>query len=121
MKRKSRTNNQNLMGTIKSLNMFGKQNQAEIWKDLSRRLSKSNKNRARVNLSKIQRFTRPNEVVAIPGKVLGSGSISHPVTVGAFSFSDNARKKITKAGGKCFSLGELSQKNPKGKGVKVMR
>jgi len=56
----------------------------------------------------------------VPGKVLGAGRIDHPVHVAAFSFSDQARFKILRAKGKCLSILELMEKNPKGTNVKIL-
>jgi len=59
--------------------------------------------------------------VVVPGKVLGAGNLDHPVSVAAFSFSTQARLKISKARGKCLSISELIEVNPKGSNVKIMK
>jgi large subunit ribosomal protein L18e len=51
---------------------------------------------------------------------LGAGIIDHPVKVAAFQFSEQARLKIGKAKGKCLSIEELMEKNPKGSNVKII-
>ena len=66
------------------------------------------------------RFTKPNEIIIVPGKVLGSGSLNHSLTVAAFSFSESAREIIEQAKGKCLTIKELVQKNPKAKDVKII-
>ncbi len=91
-----------------------------VWRDLAARLARSNSRRAEVNISRIARYTRKGDIVAVPGKVLGAGRIGHAVTVAAFAFSDKARQKITSAGGRCLSLGELVQEIPEGSNVKIM-
>jgi large subunit ribosomal protein L18e len=58
--------------------------------------------------------------VVVPGKVLGAGNLDHPVSVAAFSFSAEAKSKISKAKGKCLSISELIEDNPKGSNVKIM-
>jgi large subunit ribosomal protein L18e len=58
--------------------------------------------------------------VVVPGKVLGAGRIDHPVHVAAFTFSEQARSKILRAKGKCLSILELMEKNPKGTNVKII-
>ena len=58
--------------------------------------------------------------MAVPGKVLGAGQIDHPINVAAFAFSDQARLKILRAKGKCMSILDLINKNPKGAEVKVL-
>ena len=83
-------------------------------------LSKSKRRRVTVNISKISRYTKENDEVIVPGKVLGSGAISHPVKVAAFDFSDKARSKIIKAKGECLTIPELAEMNPKGSNVKII-
>ncbi|MFQ5888000.1 MAG: 50S ribosomal protein L18e, partial [Candidatus Hydrothermarchaeales archaeon] len=97
-----------------------RENSAPVWRDLAKRISKASSRRVEVNISKINRHSQKGEVVAVPGKVLGAGNIDHPVTAAAFSFSNNAREKITAVGGKCLSMSELASKNPKAKNIKVI-
>ncbi len=77
--------------------------------ELARHLSKPKRSKAPVNVTKIGRLAG-NGPVVVPGKVLGSGNISKPVTVYALAFSKEARKKITSSGGKCLFLGEADKK-----------
>jgi large subunit ribosomal protein L18e len=121
MKKKSKSQNDDLIGLIGYLDKVGKSQKVLIWGDLAKRLASSRKNRQPVNLSRIRRHTKAKDVVAIPGKLLGGGAIGHAVTVAAISFSKSAREKITSAGGKCISFEELIKKNPKGTNVKIMR
>lgn len=93
---------------------------APLWRDIAQRLACSASSRAQVNLSRIERHTQKGDLVAVPGKVLGSGKISHPVTIGAFNFSKNAAAKVSAAGGKCISLLELSKLASKGTNVKIL-
>lgn len=119
--KKSRSNNPILLSEIEKLTTNSREKKAPAWRDIAKRLSKTGRGRAEINISKINRYTKKNEVVAIPGKVLGSGNIDHPITAAAFSFSKNAREKITAVGGKCLSLNELATENPKGKNIRVIR
>jgi large subunit ribosomal protein L18e len=83
---------------------LAKKNDAGIWEDVSSKLYGPRKNRRSVNVGEIDRSSKENSNVVIAGKVLGGGDISHKVTVAAFSFSKEARDKITKSGGKCLNL-----------------
>lgn len=94
---------------------------APIWKDVAKRLEMPTRDYAAVNISKINRHTAENDVLLIPGKVLGAGLLDHPVTVAAFTFSESAAEKITGAGGKCLSLEEIMEANPKGSGIRIFR
>lgn len=119
-KNQSRKSNPNLIRLIDELLLARVENDAAIWKDLAERLSKPSKNHAEVNLSRIQKYGGDNEVILVPGKVLGNGDISKPFEVAALSFSDNARTKIESSGGKCLTIKELVVKNPKGTGVRIL-
>jgi large subunit ribosomal protein L18e len=56
----------------------------------------------------------------VPGKVLGAGIIEHPISVAASAFSEQAQSKILVAKGKCLTIPQLMEKNPKGSGVKII-
>ena len=77
---------------------------------MARHLEKSKRSKKPVNVTKIGKFASENGSVAVPGKVLGSGEIKKAVTVYALSFSKDAKRKITAAGGKCLPLGETDKK-----------
>lgn len=95
-------------------------NDVAVWRAAADQLKRSRSRRREVNISRIARSTSTNETVLIPGKVLGSGIINHPVRVAAFKFSASAAKAITEAGGECFSIRELVNSNPQGVGIKIL-
>lgn len=115
--KKSKSTNPVLLKLIEDLNTKAREERRPIWRDLAKRMSKSAKGRARINISRICRHTKDNDTVVVPGKVLASGSINHPIIIAAFDFSAQAREKIISAGGKCISLQELIKmktvKNPR--------
>ena len=111
----------NLVVLIDSLKLETRTNGAEIWRDIALRLEKSKQNWAEVNLSKLERNASENDVIVVPGKVLGSGSLSKKLTVAAYDFSESAKKKIAEAGGKHLTIPEMVKKNPSGSGIKIMR
>jgi len=88
---------------------------------LSKALRKTRKNMAEVNVERIARYTKEGETVAVPGKVLGTGTIEHKITVAAASFSKEAKDKILNVGGKCLTIDDLLKTNPKGTKIKLMR
>ena len=120
MKKRSATTNDGLVRLIDFLDMMGREKHAPIWKELARRLAYSRKNRSLVNVSSVERHTNPDDVVAVPGKLLGAGAIGHAVTVAAHTFSATAREKVINAGGKCVSFEELVKNNPKGSNVRII-
>ena len=112
--------NPELINLIRSLRKKARESQAGIWRDIADHLSRSKRRRIAVNVSRLNRYTQKGETVAVPGKVLGAGKIDHPINVAAFAFSEQARSKILEAKGKCLSILELVEKNPKGTNVKIL-
>jgi large subunit ribosomal protein L18e len=108
-----------LLGLIDELKSLSRKNDAPVWRDLSRKLQKPTRKMAEVNLKHINRNSAVMDVVVVPGKVLGSGEIDHPVTVAAFNFSERARAKIME-NGRAIDILELAGENPGGKGVKIL-
>jgi large subunit ribosomal protein L18e len=91
-----------------------------IWRALEREISKSRTIRREVNISRLSAATKNEDIVVVPGKVLGSGEMDHKLTVCAFSISDAAMRKITIVGGKVLTLNELMDRHPDGKGVRII-
>jgi large subunit ribosomal protein L18e len=79
----------------------------KLWFRIAKDLSRSTRSRRSVNISRINRYTKKDEVVVVPGKVLASGELNHPVEVAAWQFSDAAEDKIKKAKGKVLSLKDV--------------
>ncbi len=115
-----RKSNPNLVALIDTLLSEAAKNNAAVWKDVAERLAKPRQLYAEVNVSKLERYAKPNEYVVVPGKVLGGGRITKPVKVAALSFSESARRKIVEAGGECMKIEELLKINPSGSGVRIM-
>jgi len=118
--KKVKTTNPELRELIRFLKKQSRENKANIWRDIAERLTKPSRKRIAVNISHLERYTQKNEMVVVPGKVLGTGEIGHPITVAAFAFSEEAKEKIKAAKGKCLSFLDLVKKNPKGSNVKIV-
>jgi len=117
---KNKKTNPNLIQLIKELKRFSYENDAPIWKDIAKRLENPSSKWAEVNVGKIERIAKENEMIIVPGKMLGTGIINKPVTVAAFRFSKDAEKKIQDAGGNVLSIIEIIDKNPKGTNIRIM-
>ncbi|MHA1267660.1 MAG: 50S ribosomal protein L18e [Candidatus Helarchaeota archaeon] len=91
-----------------------------FWRTVGNFLQKSRSNRVVVNLGKINSYAEENDTILIPGKVLSSGELTHPVTIAAFSCSKKAKKKITKAGAEIIYIEELLKRNPTGSKIKLI-
>lgn len=118
-KRTGPTNIQ-LRGLINLLRKTSIEQKNGVWKRIAEDLEKPTRKRRIVNLYKIDKYTKNNESIIVPGKVLGTGSLNHKVSVAAWAFSDSAKEKITKANGSCMSIMEMLQKNPKGQNLRIM-
>jgi large subunit ribosomal protein L18e len=90
-----------------------------IWKKLSKKLSGPRKNRLEANLYRINKKTKENDVIVIPGKVLANGDLDHKITIACLTSSKAAREKIEVSGSKLLTIEELVQQNPEGKNVKI--
>ncbi len=120
MVKKLTKTNPNLIELIRKLNKKSKSENAAIWKDVARRLSRANRRTAEVNLSDIARTANADDTVLIPGKVLSNGSLDKSINVVAFKFSARAQEKIENAGGECISIDEIMETNPKGSNIIIM-
>jgi len=118
--RKVKSQNPELLNLVRSLRKKATESDAAIWRDVADRLSSSRRRRVAVNLSRLNRHTKEKETVVVPGKVLGSGKLEHPLLVAAFTFSEQARSKISKAKGKCLTIQDLLKDNPEGSNVRIM-
>jgi len=116
--RRKKTNPQ-LIRTIDVLYEAARRHKAAIWKAVAKKLEKPAKNWAEVNVGKIAKHLKEGEIALVPGKVLGMGEAGK-IEVAAWKFSKTAREKIEKAGGKCYTIIELIEKNPKGSNVRII-
>jgi large subunit ribosomal protein L18e len=119
--KETKTTNPELISLIRLLKKESREKQAGIWLDIAEYLSKTRSQRVAVNLSCLNRNTKKSDVVVVPGKLLGSGSINHSVTVAAFAASEKAKAKLVAAKSKYISIPELLEKNPKGSNVRIIR
>ena len=102
------------------LERYSRKSKQKIWKSASDEILASRRNRPEVNISEISRNSKEGTRVLIPGKVLGLGKIDHKVIVGAFSFSNGARKKIGAVGGTCLDISEFMKSSSTVKDVVLL-
>lgn len=120
MSKRTGTTNPVLQNLIQELKNRGREQSVNLWRRVAVDLEKPTRQRRVVNLSSLSRHTKEDEVIVVPGKVLGAGDLSHKLTIAAFQFSNGAKEKIEKVGAKIVPLLELSKENPSGKGVKII-
>jgi len=113
--------NKTLIDTIQALKKASEESGKAIWRALAEELDKPKRRRVAVNLSRINRHTEEGMVVAVPGKVLAAGSLSKPIKIAAFAFSEGAKEKIKTAKGEYMSLLELIDSGIEPKQIRIMK
>ena len=120
MAKRTGPTNHVLLQIIRELKGRSNEQSVNIWRRVASDLERPTRQRRIINLSGISRNTKENDIIIVPGKVLGAGNLEHKLTISAFQFSNGAKEKIEKAGAKIVTLLELSKENPTGKGIKII-
>jgi len=105
---------------IEELKKVSRESKAGIWKSIAKELSRSRKNRKELNIRRLNKYTSDNETVIVPGKLLGDGNLDHKLNVAAFRFTEGAKEKVEKSGGRIMPIQELMKKNLKGSNIRIM-
>ena len=116
---KTNTTNPQLRDLIHELKKKSIEHNVKIWKRIALDLERPSRMRRIVNLYKINKNTKKDEIIVVPGKVLAVGELDHAVTVAAFNFSNSALNKINRVG-KAVSMRELIKEDPKGKRIRII-
>ena len=103
------------------LERASKAKKAPIWEKASKMLGAPTGLRIEVNVGRISRIAAENSALFVPGKVLGTGLVDKKLVVGAFSFSESAKKKIESSGGSAMTVEQFLKKYPDGSGVKLVK
>ena len=109
---KSGTTNPELKKTIIML----KKTKKPAFIKIAKALEKPRRKRIEVNLWKINKHAKEDEIVIIPGKVLAYGDITKKLKISSFNASEKAIEKINKKG-KYLTINEAIKE--KGK-IKIM-
>ena len=91
--------NQIVLHMVKDLKQASKKNEAPIWSRLAALALKPSSSKRVVNLTRINKTTKENDILFVPGKVLGTGNMHHKITLSSFSISRTAAKKVIQTGG----------------------
>jgi large subunit ribosomal protein L18e len=105
---------------VNTLRVASKKNKAPIWERLADLALKPTRAKRTMNLGQIDRLAADNDVIIVPGKVLGTGNLSHKITLCSFSISTTGAKKVTASGGKVLDISQIIKNHPTGKGVKII-
>jgi large subunit ribosomal protein L18e len=91
-----------------------------IWRSVSETLSKSSRTRPEINLYRLNKLTKENDIVVVPGKILGSGTLDHPITVSSLMTSELALIKLTESKSTHMTIEQMMKKYKKGTNVKIL-
>ena len=111
---------ENLKSLLAALKAKGHGDKSAFLLRIARDLGRSTRQRRIVNLSRINRHSKDGETVVVPGKVLAAGELSHPVTIAAWKFSEQALDKIRKSKSKAIKIPELVAGELEGKRIRVL-
>ena len=92
----------------------------KLWKRVASDLEKPTRKRRVVYLSRINRHTKENETIVVPGKVLGAGILNHKLTIAAYGFSNGALEKLKESNSKAMKIDELIKEPIKGKKIRII-
>ena len=96
------------------------EHEAPIWKRVSEDALKQSASRRTINVKGLGSRTKEGDIVVFPGKVLGTGAISHGVSLFCFGISESAASKIRKAGGRILDHTGVVSERPTGHEVVLL-
>ncbi len=66
------------------------------------------------DIYKINKYTKENDSVIVPGKVLSEGALDHKISIAALGYSKKAQEEIKRSGSRIVKMEELmNEKNVK--------
>jgi len=92
----------------------------KLWKRLYKEASRPTRSRRRINIVRLDKHTKDNDIVVVPGKLLGIGIMTKKITVAPLQISEKARQKLEKANCKIITITELIKNNPKATNIKII-
>jgi len=98
--------------------ILGKKNPA--WEKIIKKVSGSRRKRLELNLDEIDNQTKDNDLVIIPGRVLGKGNIKKKIKISAMKYTESAKEKLKESKIEFNLIEEEIKSNPEGKGIKVL-
>jgi len=113
-KRKERKSNEEI---IQLVNLLKKQ-PAPLWKTVAKLITKPSRKQVAVNIEKINKMSKGDAVVIVPGKILSKGNLENNITIVALKFSEAARQKLAKKAN-LMSFPEFIKKQNDFKGIQI--
>ena len=75
------------------ITFLDKKDQPAIYRRVSKMINFAERKRRVINVDQLDRIVNDGDVIVFPAKVLGTGVITKKVTIGAFNFSAEAKRK----------------------------
>lgn len=119
MRQRNDTRNKELKALISDLKKLSIDSNVKIWKRIAKDLEKPVRQKRIVNVYKLSKYSSENDLIVVPGKVLGTGELTHKINVAAHGFSSDALRKISEKG-EAMTIKDLMKKNPTGKNIKIL-
>jgi large subunit ribosomal protein L18e len=109
--------NPNKEKLIEELKIHSNKEKSNFWRRIAKELEKPTRRTRQVNLEKLNNHTKENELVMVPGKLLGTGDLKHKLTIASFSATETAKEKLKS---NLISIHDLIKKDPKGKNIRII-
>lgn len=94
---------------------------AKGWNKIAQIVSGGRRSYSNINLGRIEKESTEGDILIIPGKVLGNGSLTKKIKICALYFSTSAIDKIKQSKSESIKIVDEIKKNPSGEGVKLIR
>lgn len=91
------------------------------WQNIAQIVSAGRRNYSAVNIKRIEKECNDGDLIVVPGKILGSGTLTKKLKVCALYFSASAVEKIKQNKGETIKIIDEIKKNPNAEGVKIIR
>jgi len=88
-----------------------------FWLRVAQLLARPRKKKVIVNFERLNKLTKANETILIPGKLLAYGNLEHSLTIASFSTSAKAK---TQKNAKIVGIEQMVKLNPSGKGIRII-
>lgn len=103
------------------ITFLNKKDQPAIYRRVSEMINFAERKRRVINVDQLDKIVNDGDVVVFPAKVLGTGVITKKITIGAYNFSAEAKRKIEAAGGQTMTILDFYEKHPKGTNVRLLK
>lgn len=97
----------------------GKKN--DKWLEVANLVSMPKRKQDSVNLGDIEKQSKDNETIIVPGKVLANGEIKKKIKIAALGFSVEAKEKLKKEKIEMVTILEEIKKNPEAKNIHIIK